>query len=176
MRKQFYWILILPLFVLTQSCEGLFGPDEEKRTLPPITNTGENTFGMKVNGEVWLPSKSLGIGIHSNPHFRAYETNDGFVIKAKDFEFEVGEIQSVLIEYDIQNKTLIPTYIAFQSSENVLNVYRDEDVNEVITNIESKETASGTIISGTFNCEFSALVTEKQYKITGGRFDVLLEK
>ncbi|MEX0968233.1 MAG: hypothetical protein WD077_13415 [Bacteroidia bacterium] len=28
--------------------------------LPPITTSGENTFGMKVNGELWLPNKLPG--------------------------------------------------------------------------------------------------------------------
>ena len=53
------WLLAVPL--LWGGCDKpLFQPNkdntEEPEELPPITTTGENTFGCLVNGEVWLPA------------------------------------------------------------------------------------------------------------------------
>lgn len=36
-------------------------PAPAEPTLPPITQTGENTFGCYVNGELWLPKGSFSI-------------------------------------------------------------------------------------------------------------------
>ena len=49
-------IKILSLFIFclaTMACDkDKHGPD-----LPPITTTGANTFGCRINGKVWVPSK-----------------------------------------------------------------------------------------------------------------------
>jgi len=52
-----YFTLLLTLFIFT-SCELIF-PEPPEPELPPITTTGEDTFGAMVNGVVWLPSSSI---------------------------------------------------------------------------------------------------------------------
>jgi hypothetical protein len=44
---------------------------EPEPTLPPITQTGENTFGCYVNGELWLPKGN----IQNYPLFAGYYNN-----------------------------------------------------------------------------------------------------
>lgn len=46
-------LLLLLLTPLLYSCESIFGEDEPE--LPPITTTGEDTFGCKIDGKVFVP-------------------------------------------------------------------------------------------------------------------------
>lgn len=45
-------VLLLSLVMLGATCKK---KDDDKPQLPPISQTGEGTFGCLVNGEVWLP-------------------------------------------------------------------------------------------------------------------------
>jgi len=54
------FLLFFSLTLLLGACE-LFPETEPENTLPPITQVGANTFGCKVNGEVWLPYKDGGL-------------------------------------------------------------------------------------------------------------------
>jgi hypothetical protein len=54
------FLLFFSLTLLLVACE-LFPEAEPENTLPPITQEGANTFGCKVNGEVWLPYKDGGL-------------------------------------------------------------------------------------------------------------------
>lgn len=45
----------------------------EENTLPPITQTGANTFGCKLNGVVFLPNAAIGSTVVEKPmHFYGY--------------------------------------------------------------------------------------------------------
>ena len=46
-------VLIASTFLLLLSC---CKDDTPEPSLPPITTTGANTFGCRINGKVWLPS------------------------------------------------------------------------------------------------------------------------
>ncbi|HLX91466.1 MAG TPA: hypothetical protein VKR32_07275 [Puia sp.] len=54
------WILIVVPAISVASCQ-----KSNPSVLPPITQTGENTFGLKVNGKVWVPHFTC--GYFSNP-------------------------------------------------------------------------------------------------------------
>jgi hypothetical protein len=54
------FLLFFSLTLLFGACE-LFPEAEPENTLPPITQVGANTFGCKVNGEVWLPKNEPGL-------------------------------------------------------------------------------------------------------------------
>jgi hypothetical protein len=49
-------ILLLAFIMLTANC---CEKDDEPSQLPPITQTGEETFGCMINGELWLPHGSF---------------------------------------------------------------------------------------------------------------------
>ena len=58
--------------------------DEPEPELPPITTEGKNTFGCKVNGEVWIPRTHWASGL-SGVHTltSSYNSNTGsFLINA----------------------------------------------------------------------------------------------
>jgi hypothetical protein len=53
MKNQFtslFYLLLTILALSSSSCKKDYGPE-----LPPETQEGKNTFGCKVNGEIWLP-------------------------------------------------------------------------------------------------------------------------
>ena len=53
----FFLNLLFFLLLLTQCKQDppMVEPEPDPPSLPPITTTGQNTFGCLVNGEVWLP-------------------------------------------------------------------------------------------------------------------------
>jgi len=48
---------LIPIFLLFTGCKGCDDTPNPEPTLPPVTTTGANTFGCKVNGKLWLPNK-----------------------------------------------------------------------------------------------------------------------
>ncbi|MBK3518149.1 DUF6252 family protein [Carboxylicivirga marina] len=48
-------IMLIGIVLMGSGCE----KDDKTPELPPITQSGENTFGCLVNGEVWLPKKGM---------------------------------------------------------------------------------------------------------------------
>jgi hypothetical protein len=51
-------ILLFPVLLLNAKCNK--DKPEAPSVLPPITQEGKNTFGCKVNGEVWVPYYKCG--------------------------------------------------------------------------------------------------------------------
>jgi hypothetical protein len=49
--KKLLLVILIPIFWV--SCDGLFDPDEPE--LPAVTTSGKNTFGCKVEGNVFVP-------------------------------------------------------------------------------------------------------------------------
>ncbi|TRX72186.1 DUF6252 family protein [Carboxylicivirga sp. M1479] len=64
-------IMLIGIILMGSGCE----EDDKKPELPPITQSGENTFGCLVDGEVWLPKK----GMITTPPFSVsnYQYDDG---------------------------------------------------------------------------------------------------
>lgn len=48
------FLLLISIILLANCCD-----KDDKSELPPITQTGENTFGFLVDGELWLPKGQL---------------------------------------------------------------------------------------------------------------------
>ena len=57
--KKLTLILLFTIPLLALKCNNDPEPNDPIDQLPPITQTGENTFGCLVDGEVWLPKGSL---------------------------------------------------------------------------------------------------------------------
>jgi hypothetical protein len=53
MKRKFFLIVSLLFFIsiTVSNCK----KEKPSNTLPPITQTGANTFGCKINGTVWVP-------------------------------------------------------------------------------------------------------------------------
>jgi len=152
-------------------------PDENKEQLPPATQTGEGTFGCKVNGEVWRPEAPPNI---NELHADYYQ--DEFFVSAERV-LDNGNLQSSVAIQINSNFEGEKDYKLSSISSDIYSTYRnlkqscnyDTDSFNVgkltITHFDS----SKRIVSGRF--QFTAVIKKGKcendtIRITEGRFDI----
>jgi hypothetical protein len=156
--------------------------------LPPATQTGANTFGCRVDGNIWVPQK--------NSIFPGAEIlealqlpNHDLYINARNFASSPNETE---FEIFIKDMTGIGTYNfnttmagPGTAASYVYYVKRNiNPINEWMTSADYTGTVtitaySGTaprFVSGTFQCQAINLYNNPQpMTITEGRFDVKIQ-
>ena len=154
-RKITTILLLLSISLSSMQCEK--EKEEPEPTLPAETQTGANTFGCLVNGEVWLP--------RSNFPYSSLTTViqfDILSIRSRNFEGSINlGLRDLTIE---QNYTLKEEDNSFKFKE--IN-YRC--VEGIIT--ITKYDKANQIISGRFNAKGKSEAGET-VNITDGRFDL----
>ena len=172
---------IIALVVTLASCK------KEVEELPEATQTGAKTFGLKIDGKLWVPQSFIGI---NTPTLEANYSGMGDLhIKAMNFASQPTETE---FQIYIKNATGPGVYQLNQTTDIYPNasasyayhvVRKLYPVNEWIT--EPQHTGSVTItrldlasriVSGTF--EFSAGSMDNSTSaitVTDGRFDVKLQ-
>lgn len=160
MLKHYSFILSALCFLLVTSmkCKKDY---IEKNELPPITQTGANTFGCYVNGEIFLPR-----GSGMNIIITAKRTGNSFYIKISDGS-NVARMIILEIEYNAGIKTLKCTKF---SQGGTCSMDNCTAINNNLINLQIDE--SKKIISGEFNAILTATTTCPEVKITDGRFDL----
>jgi hypothetical protein len=157
--------------------------------LPEVTQSGANTFGLKLNGEFWVPQKFAGINA---PILKAQLTGSNvndLLITAQNFASEPLESQFNLY---IKNITGPGT---FQLNQNT-DIYPSAAVNyayyvrrkinplnEWITTAQYTGTVTITkwdltnnIVSGTFEFRAGSMDNSTEpITVTDGRFDIRLQ-
>ena len=176
-----YLIPCLSLILFISACK------KEVTELPPDTQTGANTFGAKVNGQLWAPQ-----GFGSLPANDILEARLQFgntvYINARNFSSSPNETE---FEIFLTNITGPGTYqlnttVGHPSSSANYGYYVKRNItpqNEWMTSATSTGTVTITrfdivnfIISGTF--QFNALNlynTPEPMTVTEGRFDVKMQ-
>lgn len=177
-----YLFFIATLLVLL-SCEE---ENSNERTLPPITDTGENTFGCKVNGEVWVTSQFNGQGIEIFKIFSEISSNGEpkkykLYIAAADFDQSAGGIMSFKWDFFFTDNNLDSvvaihnTSVETSSEEENVIVFKGDGL-DVFSNLEFQLIdENNAILSGEFEYSFTG-DDNKQYIIEDGRFDVAFQK
>src|SRR5687768_7246469 len=100
MRIKFFIpaLFIIALFCCSLKCRK--DKDKPPATLPPMTQEGKNTFGCKVNGEIWVPYTKCGFG--SNPcgelAVTAYKTQQSSSLPLS-FNINIGRELNGLLDY-----------------------------------------------------------------------------
>jgi hypothetical protein len=173
--QRLFLFLILPLLSWTACDKNIFKPRAEDHVLPPITMTGEGTFGCKINGEVFLPTPKP-FDSHLSVEYHA--ASNTFYVNAREsvdnsynrtFNLYVNEVvgQGIYlfdnVKYRDHSEPCIPTR-GLDKDDLFL-----EDVNQIeILYFDAEE----RIISGTF--QFTLINEECQdtIRITEGRFDL----
>ena len=167
-------LLITALLCCSLKCR----KDKEKppAVLPPITQEGKNTFGCKVDGEVWVPYyKCGGTG---NPCGELFTDVTNSI--PVTFTIKIGNKKSVSSFFTIETKPgfaigsvgnkIDSVILNFQSEGGGLyynyNYYNRLEKFEI-----SKLDAENKIIAGTFEATLYKSVTDS-VKITEGRFDL----
>lgn len=157
--------------------------------LPEATQSGSNTFGLKLNGKFWVPQKFAGINapVLKVQLYGANSTD--LLITAQNFASEPLESQFNLY---IKNITGPGTYLLNQNTEiypNATSNYayyvrrKINPLNEWITTAQDTGTVTITkwdlannVVSGTFEFKAASMDnSEEPILVTDGRFDVKLQ-
>ena len=177
MKKALIVIFALGLLI---SCK-----KKEIKELPAATQTGANTFGLKINGENWIPQGFA--GIPDSDLLKARLLGTMLVITAQNFASTPTETE---FEMKIYNVTGTGTYLMNTNTSYpggptsyAYHVKRrltplDEWITSAAQNgsitITKLDTVAG-IVSGTF--QFNAendIDATKTIAVTEGRFDIKL--
>jgi len=186
--------LILLLIVLSLSMTSCKSDDEDVFTpsLPPITQTGANTFGCYIDGKLLVPrdgegtfnSPSHGIYYHTAGNYPNYlfdeiEVNN-YKGNTKLIIHIVGLHQNEEGLYEIKNSNCLSSVDA-NLTTNLFYVYKDKVTQETkyYCSIENTGTLTITkydipnrIVSGTFSCTaVNKDDSNDTIQITDGRFD-----
>jgi hypothetical protein len=174
-------LALLSCILILSSCK------KSVDALPEPTQTGANTFGLKLNGEMWVPQKGI---VNGAPIVEArYTGTGGLFINARNFASSPTETE---FEIYLRNIDGPGTFLLNQPTD----VYPHEQasyayyvkrkinpINEWITSDRftgqvtvTKFDKANNIVSGTF--EFTAGSvdnTADPVTVTEGRFDVKVQ-
>jgi hypothetical protein len=162
----------------------LAGCKKDVKELPPATATGANTFGAKVNGELWVPQGFGSIPANDILESLLYSNGD-LRIKAQNFSSSPTETEFYIFvkgvtapgTYLLNSNVIYPSTLA----SNAYYVKRKiTPLNEWITSSSAtgsvtitKVDAANHIVAGTF--QFNAVNLSNPADIltvTEGRFDL----
>jgi hypothetical protein len=155
--------------------------------LPPATETGANTFGAKVNGELWVP-QGLGTIPANNLLESQLFPNGDLRIRARNFASSPNETE---FDMFITGITAPGTYLLNKNvSYPALSASFGYYVKRKLTPIDewiTSSTISGSvtitkldvvnhIVSGTFQFNAASIYTPSQVlSVTDGRFDLKVQ-
>lgn len=158
-------------------------PLTELEKLPPITQTGANTFGCLVDGVAWLPNGSRPQYGGPNPDVYVDPTFQGghFGITAhqyKNFQSQVGFGSGQYTNGGVYDIGLPLQSISYTRFLNTLNTcefssFDPGTYRRGFFNISRYDLANG-IFSGTFESTIKSQACGDTIRITNGRFDVKL--
>lgn len=178
--KSIIIILFLPLLFLSSCSWG-----EEGRELPAISENGANTFGCKVNGEIWLPS-NYGDIFPGSSAFTVYRKQVGksdtllISIQTYDYGEKAGNVKGIRLDFEIfQTKILSAGFEYYieesellQSSSQYITISQNE-LEKYFDNLKFKQHSDGKLgISGQFHLSHYDPKNKLELNFTEGRFDV----
>lgn len=179
MKKMMLLTLTAFLLLALAACS------KKVKELPEATDNGSNTFGAKVDGQMWAP-KSFGLVSGAAILEARYSTNRDIFINARNFasspvetEFEIY-LQHVVEPGVYQLNTGTNKYPGHSASYAYFVKRNVTPLNEWITNNQytgsvtiTKSDTVNRIIAGTF--QFNAINqynTPQVLAVTEGRFDI----
>lgn len=171
-------IALLPLMALI-SCK------KDVTELPAATQTGANTFGAKVNGNLWAPQ---GFGsLPANDILEARMSGHDIVINARNFASSPNETEFQLTIFNVTAPGVYPlnTNVTHPNGTSSYGYYVKRNItpqDEWVTS--ATQTGSVTIskiddvnrvVSGTFQFNAGSLYNTGVLTVTEGRFDVKIQ-
>uniref|UniRef100_UPI00404778B3 hypothetical protein n=1 Tax=Roseivirga sp. TaxID=1964215 RepID=UPI00404778B3 len=174
--KKLSLICLLSLSLLSVQCDFL-KIDDPKPELPPITMTGENTFGAIVNGKVWVPISKL-------KQTAIFQVSNNLQISAELEHINNGQEIDQDINILIFNEEIVEANFVFNSSKSDNFLFIFKDINSCSYDIKSDSEVEYSgflninnldkvnhIISGTFEFTINRDGCP-QVRIEQGRFDL----
>lgn len=166
-RSTIFFIIIFLLSI--SSCT--------KDKLPKATESGKNTFGCKIDGNVFLPSEEGSSWVGARPIIVSNSRFDGFVLRARKFSTSTSTPVNVVIALPYLITTGTYTLATFGYGEYKLDyapngpIYRTNQTYTGTVTITRCDTVN-RIYSGTFSFKALDENTTKIVNVTDGRFDV----
>lgn len=169
--------IVLAFALVTISC------NKEITELPPATQTGANTFGLKLNGAMWVPKGFA--GIPDSDLLKARLLGDVLIITAQNFSSSPTETEFEIKIYGVSGTGtyLLNSNTSYPNGPGSYGYHVKRRINpldEWITSaaqtgtvIITKLDTVAKIVSGTF--EFNAenrLNAAQTIAVTEGRFDI----
>lgn len=165
------------LLLAAMSCKK--NKDSEKDKLPPVTQTGANTFGCLVNGKVYIPKGYSGTGT-PNPHITFDIGLNGlayFQIVTEQLNKNHDPEGYVIISFGNISGKGNYNFPAFNFSigwaevlNNCFTPAFDSTSKKFGGGVITKYDIINRIVSGTFDCKFKTQTCDTVF-ITNGRFD-----
>jgi hypothetical protein len=145
-------------------------------SLPPITQTGENTFGCYVNGELWLPKGNFQTfdinASHYGQHIQLQANRVGDPLTSFNIIFPIAYADSLIVAYNHQD-SIGTTYFHYRKwFQNGPDFDYDAiTINSGELQLSRCDTVNG-IISGTFYFTAIDSIAHDTVRIEDGRFDL----
>ena len=173
-----YIITAITFLLLTaMSCKK--NKDNQNDLLPPVTQTGANTFGCLVNGKVYIPKGYSGTGT-PNPKISLEFFNGKLILGIVTNQLENGNSVGFVDIYFFDS-VLSPGIYNYPDKMNfsigwskvINNCFTpagDTTVKKWGDAVITKFDNANKIVSGNFNCKFKTQTCDTVF-ITNGRFD-----
>ncbi|MGI9526781.1 MAG: hypothetical protein ACR2MS_06710 [Weeksellaceae bacterium] len=178
MKTKIFLFSLLALWLFTAgSCND---DDDNGDRLPPITQTGANTAGYKLDGKVILPRQeiswvygpSYGKGpLQGNLNDKVLELSIFNYLKISNPPIK-GISKELIININVHNDS-ISFHLDKGTYGNMVPEYSKYSMIEGNLNFLKKDENSG-IYAGTFNAKLKEEKTGEILNITDGRFDINL--
>lgn len=147
--------------------------------MPSATQTGANTFGARVNGNLWVPKD---VGIFGKPALEAhYDVGRTVIINARNFASTPKESE---FEIKIKNATAPGVYLlndntgssAYYVERKFMPTGEWKTTNQYYGRVTvTVADTVNRILSGSFEFEAASLYNEAPLTVTEGRFDVKVQ-
>jgi hypothetical protein len=170
--KKIFFLLVAALLANCgeTGCESNQIPKTELEKLPPVTQTGENTFGCLVNGKAWVPESNT----DATAYYQLKTLQIGAATTSDGVSLVLLENNSILTKgvYTLVNNEYSDTFF-YKDINNDPCYYEKVNVLDGELTITTLDFTKA-ILSGQF--EFGVFIdaTCDTLKITNGRFDLSL--
>lgn len=174
-KYHFLLLFLLPALCWTACEKSIFNPQPAAKVLPPITMTGEGTFGCKINGEVFLHTPKA---FDDHLHVEYHALSKTFYLNARESINNSYNRTMHLYVHDITDIGIYPFYdVSFRnyndSCMSSLGLDKDNLVLEETNQMEIIHfDPEARIISGTFQFTVVSEECQDTFRITEGRFDM----
>lgn len=165
------------IFLLIVFSALIFSCKKETTELPPVTQTGANTFGAKLNGEIWVPQGVGSIPASNTLEARFVSSTSVLYINARNFSKSPVETEFEIVITNITgpgNYTLDAASYGYYVKRTVTpeNEWQTNSQYTGTVTITKLDTAA-RIVSGTFQFNAINLYNSPQpISVTEGRFDI----
>ena len=172
------WIPVMFMFFVLSACS------KDVVELPPVTETGENTFGARLDGSFWTPA---GFGIvPTAPVLEARFIDDNIKINARNFSISPTETE---FEIYLKNVTETGVYLLNknvsiypkQTESYAYHIKRKlRPIDQWVTNANftgvvniTKVDRVNKIVAGSFEFRAESMSNPGEFiTVTEGRFDI----